>query len=177
MAKKFLWVDLEMSGLDVSQCRILEVAAIITDHNLQPLEQYEAIVYQDESVLDAMDAWCKQNHGKTGLTAAVKTGKPELQVEADLIALLDRHYTKDERPVLCGNSIGQDRKFIDAYWKKLAERLHYRMVDVTSFKEIFREQLGIEHKKKGAHRAVDDIKESIAELGFYLSFVKPDAKK
>lgn len=178
MAKKFFWIDMEMSGLDVDKCRILEVAAIVTDHRFNVLDQYEAIVYQDQSVLDAMDAWCTENHGKTGLTAAVKTGKKEILVENEMIALVDKHYAKDDRVVICGNSIGQDRKFIDRYWKNFSARLHYRMVDVTSFKEIFRECYGIETKKLGKHRAIDDIKESLRELNFYLSHIKlPETKE
>ncbi len=170
--KNFLWVDLEMSGLEVEKCRILEIAAIVTDESFVALEEYQAVVHQPQAVLDAMDAWCTENHGKSGLTEAVKKGTPEHEVEDALLALISRHFTKDDRPVLCGNSIAQDRKFIDAYMPKLAERLHYRMVDVTSFKEIFRSKYGIEHKKSNAHRALGDIHESISELKHYLSFVK-----
>lgn len=171
----YLWIDMEMSGLDVASCRILEVAAIVTDKELRPLEEYQAIVYQPPEVLDAMDAWCKENHGKSGLTAAVATGKPELQVEQELLSLIDRHFTAKERPLLAGNSIGQDRKFIDAYMKKLSARLHYRMMDVTSFKVILQDRFGITYEKKGTHRALDDIHESIAELAHYLSFVQAPA--
>jgi oligoribonuclease len=166
----YLWIDMEMSGLDVGACRILEVAAIVTDGNFQPLEEYEAVVYQPPEVLDAMDAWCKENHGKSGLTTAVAKGKPEATVEKELLALLSRHFTANERPLLCGNSIGQDRKFIDVYMPELAKRLHYRMVDVTSFKVVLEDRFKIRFEKKGSHRAVDDIRESIAELVHYLSF-------
>lgn len=169
---KYLWVDMEMSGLSVESCRILEVAAVVTDENFKPLEQYHTAVFQPPSVLAAMDAWCTENHGKSGLTAAVATGKPEAQVEKELIALIDRHFGAGDRPLLCGNSIGQDRKFIDAYMPLLAKRLHYRMLDVTSYKVVFQEKYKIHYNKKGTHRALDDIHESIAELNHYLSFVK-----
>ncbi len=168
----FLWVDMEMSGLDVNSCRILEVAAIVTDLEFRTLESYEAIVYQPPAVLDAMDEWCKENHGKSGLTAAVAKGKPEAQVEKEMLELVNRHFSATERPVLCGNSIGQDRKFIDAYWPNFSKRLHYRMLDVTSYKIIFGSKWKIEYQKKGSHRALDDIQESIAELKHYLSFVQ-----
>lgn len=168
----FLWIDMEMSGLDVNSCRILEVAAIVTDLEFRVLETYEAIVYQPKEVLDAMDEWCKENHGKSGLTAAVAKGKPEAQVEKELLELVSRHFKESERPILCGNSIGQDRKFIDAYWQAFSKRLHYRMLDVTSFKIIFGNRWKIEYQKQGSHRALDDIKESIAELQHYLSFVQ-----
>ena len=171
-SKNFLWLDMEMSGLDVTTCRILEVAAIVTDENFKSLAEYQAIVHQPQAVLDAMDAWCTEHHGKSGLTAAVKNGLPEAEVEKQLLDLINKFFTKEDRPVLCGNSIGQDRKFIDKYMPTLAQRLHYRMVDVTSFKEIFRVRFGIEHKKANAHRALGDIHESIAELNAYMAHVK-----
>lgn len=168
---RYFWLDMEMSGLDVAACRVLEVAAIVTDGNFQPLESYEAVVFQPPEVLAAMDAWCQENHGKSGLTAAVAGGKPQALVEQELLALIDRHFRPEERPVLCGNSIGQDRKFIDAYMPALSRRLHYRMLDVTSFKIVFGNTFGIEFQKKGSHRALGDTQESIAELQHYLSFV------
>lgn len=168
----YLWLDMEMSGLDVEKCRILEVAAIITDGKFNELENYQAIVYQPPEVLAAMDEWCQKNHGANGLTAAVPNGKPEAQVEEDLLALIGRHFPTKDRPVLCGNSIGQDRKFIDAYMPRLSQRLHYRMLDVTSFKIVFRERFKIEFEKQGQHRALGDIRESIAELSHYLSYVQ-----
>lgn len=170
---KLLWVDLEMSGLEVDSCRILEVAALVTDENFQEIGQFARIVKQPKFVLDAMDEWCTKTHGESGLTAAVLTGTPEAEVERDLLAFIDQHFTKDERPVLSGNSISQDRLFIDRYWKKVSRRLHYRMLDVTSYKIIFQGKLGLEFKKQGSHRAIDDIRESIGELKFYLSHVKP----
>lgn len=172
----YLWIDMEMSGLNVDACRILEVAAIITDEKFAELATYQAIVYQAPAVLEAMDAWCKENHGKSGLTAAVANGTPEAEVEKQLLALVDQHFGAGERPVLCGNSIGQDRKFIDRYMPTLASRLHYRMLDVTSFKLVFQERFGVRYDKKGSHRALDDIRESIAEIGHYLSFVQVPAK-
>lgn len=166
-----LWLDLEMSGLDVSSCRILEVAAIVTDIRLKELETYEAIVHQPPEVLSAMDAWCKEHHGKSGLTKAVATGRPELEVEADLLALVERHFKKDERAVLAGNSISTDREFVRAYWPRLASRLHYRLLDVSSFKVVLRERFGIKVEKVGAHRALGDIRESIKELESYLGYL------
>ncbi|RZA05615.1 MAG: oligoribonuclease [Proteobacteria bacterium] len=168
----YLWIDMEMSGLEVSQCRILEVAAIVTDGDFKALDTYEAIVYQEPKVLEAMDAWCTKQHGESGLTAAVASGKPEPLVEQELLAFIEKHFKPAERPVLCGNSIGQDRKFIDAYMPALAKRLHYRMVDVTSFKVVLQDRIAGEFKKNDSHRALGDIEESIAELKHYLSFFK-----
>ena len=168
---KLLWMDLEMSGLDVQACRILETAVIVTDLALNELETYEAIVYQPPEVLAGMDGWCREHHGKSGLTKAVASGKPETLVEDELLALIERHFAKDDKPVLCGNSISNDRDFVRAYWPRLAARLHYRLVDVSSFKVIFKERFGVKHEKAGAHRAVGDIRESIDELKHYLSFL------
>ena len=170
--EKYLWLDMEMSGLDPEQCRILEVAVIITDTKFQALGSYQAVIHQDEQTLAAMDAWNTKHHGESGLTEKVRHSKvSEQAAEAAVIALVDKHFAKDERVLLSGNTIGQDRKFISKYWPKLEERLHYRMLDVSSFKEVFRRQYGVDYKKKQAHRALDDIHESIAELQHYLSYV------
>jgi oligoribonuclease len=168
--RKFFWVDMEMTGLDPEACRILEVAAVVTDVNLKPIDEYHAVVRQPKRYLDAMDEWCTTQHGKSGLTAAVKKGEPLKDVEAELVRLAKKHF-KRGGIVLCGNSVGQDRKFIDRYMPRLAKLLHYRIVDVTSFKEIFRAKFAVELEKGDAHRARDDIFESIAELAHYLKFV------
>ncbi|MEN9723396.1 MAG: hypothetical protein RJB38_1382 [Pseudomonadota bacterium] len=176
MSKRLLWIDLEMTGLNDEKDQILEVAAIVTTVDLQPLEEFHRVVYQPPEVLAAMNDWCKKTHGESGLTAACATGTPLQQVEGDLLALLDRHYSSKDRPVLCGNSIGNDRRFIDRYCPDFAKRLHYRMIDVSSFKEVFRDRWNVEFKKKNSHRAIDDIFESIHELAYYLSFIKiPEA--
>ncbi|NDD93221.1 oligoribonuclease [bacterium] len=179
MSKRLLWIDLEMTGLDDQKDKILEVAAVVTDLELKPIEEFHRVVFQPPEVLAAMNDWCKKTHGESGLTAACATGTPLEEVERELLLLLGRHYSANDRPVLCGNSIGNDRRFIDRYCHDFSKRLHYRMIDVSSFKEIYRERWGIEFKKKNSHRAVDDILESIRELEHYLSFVKipPSADK
>lgn len=170
---KLLWVDLEMSGLDVETCRIIEIAAIVTDENFVEAEEFHRIVKQDQAVLDAMDEWCQKTHGESGLTAAVPNGTPEPQAEQEFLDFIDKHFAADDPPVMAGNSIHQDRKFIDRYWPRVAGRLHYRMLDVSSFKIMYRARYGIEYVKGGAHRAVDDIRDSIKELDSYLSYVDP----
>ncbi len=172
MSKRLLWMDLEMTGLDDQKDQILEVAAIVTDLELKPLEEFHRVVYQPPEVLAGMNDWCKKTHGESGLTEACAAGTPLAEVERELIELLERHYSARDRVVICGNSIGNDRRFIDRYLIEFSKHLHYRMIDVSSFKEIYRERWGIEFKKKNAHRAVDDIFESIRELEHYLSFVK-----
>lgn len=172
-AKRFFWVDLEMTGLDEKIDTILEVAVIITDVDFKPLEEYHRVVFQPPHVLESMNDWCKKTHGESGLTVAVATGTPLETVEKELIELVSRHYGASERIVLCGNSVGQDKRFIDKYMPELAKRLHYRLIDVSSFKEIFREKYAVNFAKTAnRHRALEDIHESIRELGTYLAFVK-----
>ncbi len=172
MAKRFFWIDLEMTGLDERTDSILEVAAVITDTNFVPLEEYHTVVYQAPEVLEKMNDWCKKTHGASGLTAAVPQGRPIAIVEAELLALARRHFNGKDRIVLAGNSVGNDKRFIDQYLPSFAQLLHYRLIDVSSFKEVFREKYHLSFEKKNAHRAVDDIHESIKELNFYLSYVQ-----
>ena len=170
--KKMFWVDLEMSGLDETHDHILEVAVVITDLSFQTLETYHRVVHQPNSVLENMNEWCKTTHGKSGLTALVPYGTFLSTVEQDLIQLANRHYQANEKVVLCGNSVGQDKNFIDKQMTDFAKRLHYRVVDVTSFKEIFRSKYNIEVKKKDGHRALEDIQESINELKEYIKYIQ-----
>lgn len=175
MKKHLFWIDLEMTGLDEQKDHILEVAVMITDLDFHAVAEYDQVVYQTKEVLENMNDWCKEHHGKSGLTAAVPTGKPLADVEKDLIELAKKYFKPDERIVLVGNSVGNDRRFIDRYFPEFAKHLHYRLLDVSSFKEIYREKYGIKFEKKNAHRALGDIQESVAELKHYLSFVKiPD---
>ena len=169
--KKLLWLDMEMTGLDVTKERVLEVAAIVTDTHFQPLDQYEQVVFQPPELLAAMDDWNQKHHGESGLLAKVPSGRPEAQVDEDLYQFVKKNF--DERPILAGNSIGQDRLFIDKYFQKFAASLHYRMLDVTSWKVIFENIYQKKFQKQDRHRALDDIQESIDELRFYMGFVKP----
>lgn len=174
----FFWIDLEMTGLDDLKDSILEVAAAVTDLDFNVLEEFDRVVYQPPEVLSRMDAWCKKTHGASGLTEKVKTGIPLPQVEADLLAFANRHFPKKEdKIVLAGNSVGNDRRFIDRYLPDFAKRLHYRLIDVSSFKEVFRQKWGIKVEKKSTHRAMEDIRESIVELKTYLSLVQIPVKK
>jgi oligoribonuclease len=167
---KLLWIDLEMTGLDVEREVIIEVAAIVTDMELKELEAYHAIVKQPQEYLDRMDDWNKEHHGASGLTAEIPSGREPALVEDDLLKLIARHFA--EPPILAGNSISQDRLFINKHFRRLAAKLHYRLLDVTSWKIMMTERFKLKHEKKNAHRAVDDIRESISELAFYLAHVK-----
>jgi len=172
--QKMFWVDLEMTGLDVAKDVILEVAVVVTNLQLEELARYEAVVFQTPAVLAAMDPWCIETHGKSGLTAAVSKGKPLKDVEQDLIKIARDHFP-NEKIILCGNSVGTDKKFLDAGMPLFARHLHYRIVDVSSWKEIFNSVYGMVFQKRELHRAVDDILESIGELAYYQSFIS--AKK
>lgn len=172
--KKLFWLDMEMTGLEPEIERVIEVAVIVTDLDFKTLETYHSVVKQPEAFLENMDDWNTKHHGESGLIAKVPGGKEPEDVEQDLLELIDRHYSKDERPILCGNSIFQDRKFIDLYFTKLSKRLHYRMMDVTAWKIIMNAKYFVEYQKQDKHRALDDIYESIEELKTFLKFVKKD---
>ncbi len=171
--EKLLWLDMEMTGLDVNKEVIIEVACIVTDMNFKEFESFETIVKQPQSYLDKMDDWNASHHGNSGLTAKVPNGMEPYAVEYKLTSIIERHWpdwkkSKQSKPILAGNSIAQDRLFIDAYFKKLSDMLHYRVLDVSSWKIIFNNKFDVHYKKQNSHRALDDIRESIGELRFYV---------
>lgn len=168
---KLFWIDMEMTGLDVEKEVIIEVGAVVADFNFHIYDTYHAVVTQPQKFLDAMDPWNQSHHRASGLYELIPNGKTPDVVENNLIELLDIHFAK-EKAVLAGNSIGQDRLFLNKYFKKFSARLHYRMLDVTSWKLIFNHAYKITYTKKGTHRAIDDIRESMDELKFYLSHIK-----
>lgn len=170
---KLLWIDMEMTGLDVEHEVIIEVAAIVTDLDFRELDCYEAVVKQPQKFLDEMDAWNTEHHTKSGLKAKVPNGSDPEVVEARLIDLVKKHFPNpNDKPIIAGNSIHQDKIFIDKYMPMLADRLHYRMVDVSSWKVILREKFGFSYSKHNQHRALDDIRESIQELRTYVGFIQ-----
>jgi oligoribonuclease len=169
---RLLWMDLEMTGLDATRERILEVAAIITDMELQPLSDYHSVVYQGSELLSAMDEWNRTTHTASGLLNLVPQGKSQNQVDQELAEWVSGYFNK-ERAVLAGNSIHQDRKFIDLYLPKLASALHYRMLDVSAFKILFRERFKLSFEKGNSHRALEDVQASIDELRYYIGFISP----
>jgi oligoribonuclease len=176
-AERLVWIDMEMSGLDPDRERILELATIITDKDLVVVaELAEIVVHQPDAVLDAMDDWNRTHHGASGLTERVRAATvSEAEAEAAVVAFIDAHLpaasSSSDRPVLAGNSIHQDRRFISRYLPRLDRRLHYRMIDVSTVKELARRWYPdlYEHRpaKRETHRALDDIRESIDELRFW----------
>jgi oligoribonuclease len=171
-AKKLFWLDMEMTGLEIEKEVPIEVAAVVTDWDFSVLDQYHAVICQPQKFLDAMDDWNKKHHGESGLTALVPGGKAPDLVDAELAGLIEKHFSAKERAVLAGNSISQDRLFIRRYMPKTESKLHYRMLDVTAWKVVFNGKFELKFSKKDGHRALDDIHESIAELKYYLSFVR-----
>ncbi len=170
MAKLF-WIDCEMSGLNVEKEVIIECAAIVTDLNFNEVENYHSVIRQPQHYITNMDDWNKKHHKESGLIDQIPNGKDPSMVEEELCHMLDKHFPK-ERAVLAGNSIAQDRLFIDRYFKTFSAKLHYRMLDVTSWKIIFKDKYKITYEKKNSHRALDDIYESINELKYYLSYLR-----
>lgn len=164
---------MEMTGLDVEKEVIIEVAGVVTSTKLEPLDQYHAIVHQPQEYLERMDEWNKKHHKESGLVDLIPSGKPAEVVESEMLAFIEKNFGSKERVILAGNSIGQDRLFINKYFKKIAGRLHYRMLDVSSFKIVFNNFYQISYAKPQArHRAIGDIEESINEFKKYLSFIK-----
>lgn len=179
-SNKILWLDLEMTGLDPIEDRILEVGAIITDWDFKEIATYEAAIKVGPLLVEdrmhggpskdfwqkfpaVRDALIQQNneHGRSGQT-----------IEDELIALVNDHFDQDVQVLLGGNSIHMDRRFIINEWPRLDERLNYRMLDVSAFKVVFEGKYKKKFSKPEAHRALEDIRGSIMELKYYLGKVK-----
>lgn len=166
-----VWMDLEMTGLDVQQHHIMEMATLITDSDLVEVAQGPVIaVALSEAQLAMMDNWCQETHGQSGLTQRCQESEVSLaQAEAMTLDFI-RQYVSEGKSPLCGNSICQDRKFIERYMPQLNAYLHYRLWDVSSFKEAARRWAptvadGV--NKQNTHTALEDIRESIAEMRHY----------
>ena len=170
-AKNLAWLDMEMTGLNPDTDRIIEVAMIITDSDLNILAQSEVLViHQPDSIIDHMDKWNTTTHTRTGLVDKVKASTlTEAEAEEKLLAFISEWIPEKASP-MCGNSIHQDRRFMVRYMPRLEAYFHYRNLDVSTLKELARRWnpaiiKGI--SKKGAHQALDDIKESIEEMAYY----------
>jgi len=169
-------MDMEMSGLDPETERILEVAVLVTDQELNVLaEGPNLVLHQSEEVLSAMDPWNTTHHGESGLLTRVRESTvDEAQASAAVLGFLGEHTQKNKAP-LAGNSIHQDRRFVARYLPEVEDWLHYRNIDVSTIKELARrwypKQYAGRPAKKGSHRAMDDLLESIAELKYYRQAV------
>ena len=177
MQDNLVWLDLEMTGLDPRSDRILEVATIVTDANLNILAEGPVIaVHQPDSVLESMNEWCVETHGKTGLTERVRQSTIS-EAEAEKITMdFLKQYVESGKSPMCGNTIGQDRRFLFSYMSELHDFFHYRNIDVSTLKELARRwkpELLNGLSKEGTHKAIEDIRESIDEMKYYREhFIK-----
>ena len=175
---RLIWIDLEMTGLKPESDRILEVALVVTDHDLATVAEAPVwVVHQEDAMLAAMDSWNQATHTRSGLIEKVKASAlSDVEVEASALAVLREHVPAKVSP-MCGNSICQDRRFLARWMPGLEDYFHYRNLDVSTLKELARRwkpDLLKGVPKEGKHEALADVYESIAELKYYREhFIKP----
>lgn len=169
-AAPLIWIDMEMTGLDPQTEHVLEIAALITDAELELIaEGPELIIHQPDAILDKMGEWCTDHHGRSGLTQASRRSTLSLAAaERQVLDFVRAHCEPGQSP-LCGNSIGQDRRFLIHHMPELERFFHYRVVDVSTLKELVRRWYPElpPLAKAESHRALGDIRESLAELRYY----------
>jgi len=173
--ERILWVDLEMTGLDPVEDRILEVGAIVTDWDFKEIARFEAVKKVGPNLMKQRmvgEFWDEFSDVRDALIAQNEGGKNGRTVENELLAFIDEHIGTEGKVLLAGNSIHQDRRFIANEWHRLDARLHYRMLDVSAWKVVFEGKFKKKFAKPEAHRAIDDIRGSIEELQYYLKKVK-----
>ena len=173
--KHLVWIDCEMTGLDAETEVLLEIATIITNYDLEIVARGPVLaIRQSETRLEAMDRWNQRTHKKSGLLERVREeGVSTAEAERQTLAFLKQYCYAKTAP-LCGNSIGQDKRFLAKYMPELHDFLHYKVVDVSSIKVLIKEWYGNKYespKKQELHRALADIEESIAELDYYRKHV------
>ena len=173
--KHLVWIDCEMTGLDPAKNVLLEIATIITNYDLEIIARGPVLaIRRSDATLKAMDAWCRRTHKKSGLIDRIRTGGVSTaEAERQTLAFVRKYCYVGTAP-LCGNSIGQDKRFLARYMPRLDAFLHYRIVDVSSIKLLASEWYGGRYKpppKQEVHRALSDIEESIAELDYYRKTV------
>ncbi|MDT8896608.1 oligoribonuclease [Halomonas sp. I1] len=169
--QRLVWIDLEMTGLDPNRERIIEVATLVTDADLNVIAEGPVIaVHQPDALLEAMDDWNRKTHGDSGLVARVKASTVDTaKAERETLAFLNEHVAPGTSP-MCGNSIHQDRRFLEREMPELLAFFHYRNLDVSTLKELAKRWNPgalVGFSKRNVHLAMDDIKESIAELAHY----------
>ena len=170
---KILWLDLEMTGLDPAKDRIVEVGALVTDWDFTDIASFESGVGQNPALLKKLfndNPWAKEHPHNTRQLVGLSLKSPaEKAVQSELLHFITTHFGTNEAVLLAGNSIHQDRRFIKQWWPEIEQRLHYRMLDVSAWKVVMQGKYGLEFSKKEDHRALGDIRESVAELQFYLT--------
>ncbi len=169
--RNLVWIDMEMTGLNPKIDRILEIATIVTDSDLNVLAEGPVIaVHQSDEVLAAMSPWCVEHHGASGLTERVRASKiTEAEAEKATLRFVEKWVAEKQSPI-CGNTVAQDRRFLVEYMPRLEAFFHYRYLDVSTVKILAQRwapEIAAGFAKKEAHLALDDIRESIAELKYY----------
>ncbi|MFT5259922.1 MAG: oligoribonuclease [Gammaproteobacteria bacterium] len=169
--QNLVWMDLEMTGLIPERDKIIEIATIITDADLRVLAEGPVIaIYQPDHVLASMDAWNTNTHMETGLTERVMQSEYDVEMaEKETLDFIKKYVPANAAP-LCGNSIGQDRRFLYPYMPTLSKYLHYRNIDVSSLKELavrWKPEVATSFRKNATHKAIDDVRDSIKELRHY----------
>lgn len=166
-----IWIDLEMTGLDPQNDRIIEIATLVTDGQLNLLAEGPVVaVHQGDAVLDAMDEWNTRTHTASGLVARVRDSRSDEAAAAEATIAFLQQYVPAGKSPMCGNSICQDRRFLARWMPQLEAFFHYRNLDVSTIKELARRwypEVAAGLKKNGSHQALDDIRESVAELQYY----------
>ena len=172
-----IWIDLEMTGLDPEKERIIEIATLATDSNLNILaEGPNLVISQPIEFLEGMDEWNQNQHGVSGLIEEVKNSNVTSQIaEIETLEFVSKYVGEKVSP-MCGNTVSHDRRFLSRYMPRLESYFNYRHIDVSSFKEVAVRWMNEAqvYEKKGSHRALGDIKESVAELKFYKDLFMPD---
>ena len=173
--KNLVWLDLEMTGLEPDRDVVLEIATIVTDGELNILAEGPCLaIHQEDEILDNMDPWCVDQHGKSGLTQRCRDSRyTEMDAQARTLEFLSKWCAPGKSP-LCGNTIGQDRRFLVKYMPRLHDFFHYRSVDVSSIKELVSRwypDSKYTYSKNKQHLSLEDVKESIAEMVHYRKTV------
>jgi len=165
-----VWIDLEFSGLDFNRDVILEIALVVTDKDLYEIDVFDAVIHQDDSILDNMDEWNTRTHNNSGLVEACRSSSIFTHdAERKSVEFVSKYVTKCVTP-MCGSSVHNDRRMLDKKMPMLAECFSYRNMDVSSIKELlirWDSEIVYKHKKHGGHRALDDVRASIEELKHY----------
>lgn len=178
-AEQIVWIDCEMTGLDTDNDGLCEIAVIVTDFDLKPLDPgFDIVINPGETALTQMNDFVRNMHETSGLLPRIEAGATVAEAEQQVIAYVDRFVPEGRRPLVAGNTIGMDRRFIAKYMPTLEERLHYRSIDVSTIKELSRRWYPSSYyaspEKRGGHRALADIAESIQELSYFRGTVLVD---
>jgi oligoribonuclease len=174
---KLLWLDLEMTGLSPEKDLILEIAAIVTDWKFKEISNYEGIIKNNPLKLKLRLSknavfWNENPKARDELINQNKHGKSLVQIENEILTFLDKNFDKEIPIILAGNSVHMDRRFIVNNWPRFDTKLHYRMLDVSAWKVVFENKYRQKYSKPDNHRALDDIRGSIQELEYYLTYLK-----